>query len=43
MIGRDAKGDSTMAFTIKGQPPIIEKETCKICGDMAMKRRAAMR
>jgi len=32
MIGRDAKGDSAMAFAVKGQPSVIEKRTCRICG-----------
>ena len=26
------RGDSTRAFAAKGQPPMVEKGTCKICG-----------
>jgi len=32
MTGREAKGDSAMAFAVRGQPPMIERGACQICG-----------
>jgi len=31
-MGREAKGDSAIAFAVKGQPPMIERGACRICG-----------